>query len=95
MATETALHTEEALKSTSIESQKQKDIPRQSTTAALLKFLNDTSGWAGDDLEELLEDVYAMRGKVNFDVPAGYQSLQQSDSKRESDFAKAGKSSAR
>ena len=38
MATETALHTEEALKSTSIESQKQKDIPCQSTTASAVEI---------------------------------------------------------
>ena len=95
MAKGTTLRAEGVLKSISTESQKQKDIPRQSTTAGLLKFLNDASGWVGDDLEELLEDVYAMRGKVNFDVPAGYQSLQQSDSKRDSDFAKAGKASTR
>ena len=95
MATETTLRTEETLLSVSIESEKQIDIPRQSTAAALLNFLNETPGWAGEDLEELLEEVIAMRGKVNFDVPAGYQSLQQSDSKRSGDCAKAGKSSAR
>jgi hypothetical protein len=48
------------------------EIPRKSTVAALLKFMDESAGWAGDDFKKCLDEVYAMRGKVKFDVPDGH-----------------------
>ena len=65
------------------------EFPRKSTAAALLKFIDESEGWAGNDLKELLDEVYAIRGKANFDVPTGHQSLQSADSEASGSQAKA------
>ena len=36
-------------------------IPRHSSARSLLKYAGK---WAGDDLEECLKEVYAIRGKI-------------------------------
>ena len=50
--------------------------PNKSTPAAILNFIETSPAWAGNDLKELLDEVYAIRGKVEFDVPAGHEPLQ-------------------
>ena len=37
--------------------------PRRSSPRALLEFIEHSDGWKGDDLDDLLEEVYALRGK--------------------------------
>ena len=36
---------------------------RRSSPRALLEFIEHSEGWKGDDLDNLLEEVYAIRGR--------------------------------
>ena len=56
-----SVKTQKAIQSEIVEEEQSSPPLRRSSPRALLEFIKHSDGWQGDDLDDLLEEVYALQ----------------------------------